>query len=199
MVIPPVGVHLAGIHVTTAEHRIHVGQPCPAERQCHRDSDQLGGLWLDIPVERGRTRHRRHRAGTSEFLQLGPALFPEHAHQRQDEVRIVERDPLAVNAKDVGHLLDRDVGFQGDDLEVIALEVVQPLDGVSQPVLLGIIKYAAVSIGQPGQELSLGVPPVPRLPQSANVGDELRVLLDRRTRHLERPVGWAERQADPQA
>ena len=76
-----------------------------------------------------------------EVLELASALLPEHAHQRQDEIGLVQRDALGVDPhEDLGYLLLFHRRGELDRLEGVITQVVDPADR--------LIKLVGFCLGQ---------------------------------------------------
>ncbi len=108
--LPPLLAELARLEVLPPEDGVDVLEPGALEREPHAHAEELVGARLDEVVERGRPALRRGPRCPAEPLELGAPVVPEHRHQREDEVGLVELDALAVDAdEDLGDLLLVDV------------------------------------------------------------------------------------------
>ncbi|MCY1348160.1 hypothetical protein D9M69_343010 [compost metagenome] len=113
-------------------------QPGTAECHAHVHAQQMVGVRTeDLVVRAGLPSLRWLARRPAEGLQFGAAVVPEHRHQRQDEVRLVELFPFAVDAhENVGHLL---LGALLRELQRDEGEVGQPCqtaDSLSDAMLL---------------------------------------------------------------
>ena len=84
-------------------------------------------------------------------LQVLTPLVPEHAHQGEDEVRLVEVLALRVDAdEDLGDLLLLDLGAKHKSGKWIGLEAVKTLERLGYPGLVFRVEWAGCS--QPLEE-----------------------------------------------
>ena len=188
---------LTGLQVLTAQQAVHQLQTRPAERDRDADPQQLVRTRVQERVARAGPGHCRVDRGPAERLELPAALFPVHRHEGQDEVGLVELDPLGVNPhENLGDLLlvRRDTQF--DDLEPEVPQIADPVDTFLQDVLMSVIQVAAARLGQTLQE-----PPdrrlVPGRPQRGDISDELRIPGDRGVSDLKGLIAGPERDLDP--
>jgi hypothetical protein len=97
---------VAGLKVTTVQQRVDVPEAAAPEPQSDSDAQQLARLRLNEVVERRRGSCCRRPRLAAELLELLSAVVSEDRHQGQDEVVLVELDPLGVDPDEhLGHLL----------------------------------------------------------------------------------------------
>ena len=164
--------------------------------ECHGNGNtqELIGLRLDIPVEGARPTDRWPFRSPSELLQLFARLLPEHAHQGQDEVRLVKRDSFGVDAhENLGDMLFLYGRIQLDDLERVRSQVAHAIELIVK--LPAQLRSQRPACRLQPVKIAVNRGPVV-LPQRCHVGQELGILLDGRVGHLEAGIVRTERDPD---